>query len=359
MVHLLNALPLFYFAGLIIYDLWKERDISDIRQLVRVLACLVGIVLSFSGFFNDQECRLKFLVVDVGAVDLALLASTFLVDVRRNGLAILLSFLSMYVLLVALLPLFSNLFEDFNQGRLAMSCLMITAFCLFSLYWLMVSRLSNLKNLFRDDSVLDFVEIASVLCHMAMFLVLLVWLLCAVHMKKCGNLATAMLLVPFLAQAFLLFRQSYSGWSGLVPKRKETRIREMVKERCHAKYPDKVTDDVRMNALYERIRKYMEEKEPFLDSSFSMGVMSRDLYSNKLYLSRTINTLSGRNFRQFVNYYRIEHAKALFHSDPGMRVADVAEKSGFHTVVSFNIAFKTNTGQTPSAWLQDQVLPFS
>ena len=96
---------------------------------------------------------------------------------------------------------------------------------------------------------------------------------------------------------------------------------------------------------------YMNEKKPFLDPDFHMEDMAEEMYSNKLYLSRTINILSGRNFRQFINYHRIQYAISLFKKDPRLKVSEVATMSGFHSSVSFNMAFKVNMGKTPTEWL--------
>ena len=87
-----------------------------------------------------------------------------------------------------------------------------------------------------------------------------------------------------------------------------------------------------------------------------MEDMAEHLYSNKLYLSRTINLLSGRNFRQFVNYHRVQYAMSLFKKDPRLKVAEAATMSGFHSTVSFNMSFKVNTGRTPSEWIQEHAL---
>lgn len=108
-----------------------------------------------------------------------------------------------------------------------------------------------------------------------------------------------------------------------------------------------------MNNLYNRVMLFMNEKKPFLDPSFHMEDLAEELYSNKLYLSRTINILSGRNFRQFVNYHRVQYAISLFKKDPRLKVGEAASMSGFHSTVSFNMAFKVNTGRTPSEWLQE------
>lgn len=95
----------------------------------------------------------------------------------------------------------------------------------------------------------------------------------------------------------------------------------------------------------------MENKKPFLDDEYSLSDMAASVYTNKSYLSKTINILSGRNFCQFVNYYRIMYAVELMKKDPHLRVAELAIMSGFHTVVTFNMAFKMNMNLTPSELL--------
>ena len=107
-----------------------------------------------------------------------------------------------------------------------------------------------------------------------------------------------------------------------------------------------------MALLYGRILEYMEKNAPFLEEDFSLPQMATDLYSNRVYLSKTINMMSGRNFCQFINWYRVTHAKEMMRKDPHLKVLEVATMSGFHSVVSFNQAFKMYEGTTPSVWLQ-------
>ncbi len=102
--------------------------------------------------------------------------------------------------------------------------------------------------------------------------------------------------------------------------------------------------------LYVRSCAYMEQKRPFLVESFTLDDFAARLYTNKLYLSKTINHYSGGNFRQFVNHFRVKYAMGLFEKNMSLRVSDMSELSGFHNVVTFNNAFKLMTGETPSAW---------
>lgn len=109
-------------------------------------------------------------------------------------------------------------------------------------------------------------------------------------------------------------------------------------------------EDKGYHAIFDRLKKFFEEEHPFLDPDLSISDVSRSLFTNKAYLSRTINLYTGRNFRQYVNYHRIRYAVGLFHSDPSLKVADLAERSGFHTVNSFNMAFRLYMNMNPGEW---------
>ena len=102
--------------------------------------------------------------------------------------------------------------------------------------------------------------------------------------------------------------------------------------------------------LYDRCCRYMTERRPFLVDSFSLQDLANALYTNKSYLSKTINRFSGRNFRQYVNYYRIMYALDLFRNNMSLRVTDMAQLSGFHSVTSFFQSFKIVMGEPPSHW---------
>ena len=110
----------------------------------------------------------------------------------------------------------------------------------------------------------------------------------------------------------------------------------------------KTEDVARMTRLYERAVALMEKKHPFLDQGFGLDDLAGALFTNRAYLSKTINILSGRNFRQCVNYYRIQYCVELMREDPNLKLITVALMSGFHTTASFNMAFKLNLGETPT-----------
>ena len=96
----------------------------------------------------------------------------------------------------------------------------------------------------------------------------------------------------------------------------------------------------------------MKTKKPFLDFDFSISDLSSAIFTNKTYLSRTINQFAETNFPQYINSHRVEYALELMRRDPYLTVKEVAGMSGFGNPVSFNDAFKRVTGDTPGAYIK-------
>ena len=105
-----------------------------------------------------------------------------------------------------------------------------------------------------------------------------------------------------------------------------------------------------LEQLYARIQTLFDEQKPYLDENITVGDIAKMLYTNKAYLSRTINDHTGKNFCQFVNYYRVMYSMDLFRKNPWPRVAELADMSGFHTIVSYNMAFRFVNNESPGEW---------
>ena len=94
----------------------------------------------------------------------------------------------------------------------------------------------------------------------------------------------------------------------------------------------------------------MADRKPFLVESFSLGDLASVLYTNKVYLSKTINYFSGKNFRNYVNYYRVMYAMELFRKNKSLKVTELGSLSGFHSATTFNQALKAVMEESPSTW---------
>ena len=102
--------------------------------------------------------------------------------------------------------------------------------------------------------------------------------------------------------------------------------------------------------LYDRCCRYMTEHRPFLVPKFTLQDLANAVYTNKVYLSKTINRYSGKNFRQYVNYYRVMYAMELYRNNMSLRISDLSQLSGFHSTTSFFQSFKNVMGEPPSHW---------
>lgn len=121
----------------------------------------------------------------------------------------------------------------------------------------------------------------------------------------------------------------------------------LYKEECETEEPT-----TRMDVIFERIKDYMENKQPYLEYDFQMSDMAEAVYTNKSYVSKTINAMAGKNFCQFVNSYRVRYAVHVMHKNPKIKVGELALMSGFSSMVSFDMAFKLHMNTTPSEYLR-------
>ena len=147
--------------------------------------------------------------------------------------------------------------------------------------------------------------------------------------------------------AALLYR-SLRGRSLVFPRKTEDSCMESEFWKTHPKASKGEIDNV-----YRRVLSVMELEKPYLDEEFSINDLVRKVYSNKSYISKAINIHSGMNFRSFVNGYRVRYSTSLMRSNKELKVADISAMSGFHSDVSFNMAFKLAYGRTPGEYYQE------
>lgn len=112
--------------------------------------------------------------------------------------------------------------------------------------------------------------------------------------------------------------------------------------------------DVLYKNIYDRVIDYFETYRPYLNNDLTINDIVNVLYTNKLYISKAISMYTGRNFCQFVNYYRITYAVELFRKDTTLKIVEVANRSGFNSSVSFSMAFRLYLGEKPSDWFRQE-----
>ena len=101
--------------------------------------------------------------------------------------------------------------------------------------------------------------------------------------------------------------------------------------------------------LLQRVCQLMEEQRLYLNSSLKMTDVATAVGCNRNALSACINNLRNCSFSQFVNTYRVEHAKQLLRQSDS-RPSEVWMESGFANETTFFRTFKAIVGTTPSEW---------
>ena len=140
----------------------------------------------------------------------------------------------------------------------------------------------------------------------------------------------ALLLISILCYLFVFKKRSRTGTAALPKEKDEFNIQMM-----------------------SRITKLIESEKLYLDSELKVTDIADTLMVHRNVISDAINSQKGTTFTQFINDYRVEHAKKLIRKDPEKKLSTVSSESGFANEQSFFRTFKLFTGKTPKEWIQD------
>jgi AraC-like DNA-binding protein len=110
--------------------------------------------------------------------------------------------------------------------------------------------------------------------------------------------------------------------------------------------PVSVNDD----PLMQRIYQLMDRERPYLRSELKVSDVAEKLGVSSRVLSDCIRNSTGNTFANFINAYRIDHAKQLMRTQPDIKISEVFLSSGFANETTFFRVFKAATGMTPTEW---------
>ena len=164
------------------------------------------------------------------------------------------------------------------------------------------------------------------------------------------HLVSVLLVLEFAALAFRLVNDS----AFVICSRHERRIVESMKISTVEVAPDSSKVDQMYRQIYERVVQLFENDRIYLNADLTINDVVKIVYTNKLYISRAISQFTGRNFCQFVNYYRVIHSIKLFRNNPDLKVLELANQSGFNSSVTYCMAFRLYMGESPSDWCRKE-----
>ncbi|MGE8556510.1 MAG: helix-turn-helix domain-containing protein [Chryseobacterium jejuense] len=125
-------------------------------------------------------------------------------------------------------------------------------------------------------------------------------------------------------------------------------VSEIIAEEKSSEQP--TIDEREYNEELIKLKKYMVEQKPFLNSSLTIQDVSNEIEIPVRDLSLLINHQLGQHFYDFVNTYRIENAMDILRDGTKSKVTilEILYEVGFNSKSSFNTAFKKHTGNTPT-----------
>ena len=106
------------------------------------------------------------------------------------------------------------------------------------------------------------------------------------------------------------------------------------------------------NVYFKELEHLLQEEKIYQDPLLSLTSVAERLNISSTYLSQVVNTLSGQNFSDYINLFRIgQSKKMLVHPDFSQyTVLDIGLESGFNSRSAFYSSFKKHTGTTPTAY---------
>jgi len=99
-------------------------------------------------------------------------------------------------------------------------------------------------------------------------------------------------------------------------------------------------------SLYQKAITYISEH---YTEDITLKTVAAEFGYNEKYLSASLHSLTGMNFRRLISNYRIDYAMRLLESED-ISIAEIAHKSGFSAINSFNRVFLSHTGVAPGEY---------
>jgi len=100
----------------------------------------------------------------------------------------------------------------------------------------------------------------------------------------------------------------------------------------------------------QRLNRIMRHQQAYLKPDLNLPNLAELVGCSVNHLSQVINSGFGTNFFDYLNRYRIEHAKELLTDldSQDMAILDIAFHAGFNSNSAFYSAFKKHTGTSPA-----------
>ena len=160
-----------------------------------------------------------------------------------------------------------------------------------------------------------------------------------------------------LGLTYFFFRKKKRLYNAIVSQNHEYMQHEkmllaQIEQLRRAGHPSPVPTD-KLQDLMNRFTTEMLEQKLFTDPTLTIAAVADRLDTNRTYLSKAINDITGKTFTQLVNEYRIRQAIAeISDLEAGKPLKQIATDVGFNSLSTFYNTFQASTGLTPARYRQ-------
>jgi AraC-like DNA-binding protein/ketosteroid isomerase-like protein len=123
------------------------------------------------------------------------------------------------------------------------------------------------------------------------------------------------------------------------------------------KYAKSGLNDHQLMTYKQRLEEIMRSQRVFLRPDLTLPKLAETVDCSINHLSQVINSGFGMSFFDYLNQYRIEHARELLAelNGEGGAILNIAFTVGFNSNSAFYAAFKKCVGQTPAQYRRAQM----
>lgn len=125
--------------------------------------------------------------------------------------------------------------------------------------------------------------------------------------------------------------------------------------RAHNVSTQRTTASAEDLSVFDLLEKQMEDKKSYLDANINITRVARQLNVPARAISHAVNRVTGQNFSQYVNRYRIDESCRMLR-DTDMAITEILYEAGFQTKSNFNREFLRATGLSPSAFRNSETV---
>lgn len=110
--------------------------------------------------------------------------------------------------------------------------------------------------------------------------------------------------------------------------------------------------------IFHQLTHLMKQEKYYLNADLNLQKLANQLQISKHILSQVLNEVTGKNYYDFVNEYRVKEAKRLLLNPKKQQftIAALAYEAGFSSLSAFNEIFKKHTQLTPSQFRKSHLI---